>query len=192
MNANTLIILKEVELFAEKAHGEQQRKYKSERYIVHPIRVMNLCNQYTDDIAILSAALLHDVLEDTDVLPGELNDFLNDTMGQQNAERTMKYVVELTEVYTKHAYPALNRRSRKDKENTRLEAISAEAQTIKYADIYDNTSEVLINAPEFAKVYLFECKAKLQAMNKGNQDLYHLANETVSASINKLKMQVPK
>ncbi|MGN6567929.1 MAG: hypothetical protein ACTHJ0_08255 [Flavipsychrobacter sp.] len=35
--------LEEVIAFADKAHGSQMRKYTPERYIVHPIRVMELC-----------------------------------------------------------------------------------------------------------------------------------------------------
>ena len=58
-------ILKQVHDYAEKAHGNQMRKYADERYIVHPERVMKICQEYSDKLPIMSAALLHDVLEDT-------------------------------------------------------------------------------------------------------------------------------
>src|SRR5690606_23122807 len=99
-----------------KAHGEQLRKYTPDRYIVHPIRVMLICQEYTDDIAMLSAALLHDVLEDTPVQKDELKGFLMTVMSPEQAITTLKYVVELTDVFTKKDYPALNRRKRKLKE----------------------------------------------------------------------------
>jgi len=37
-------LLKLVKEFADGAHGGQQRRYTKERYIVHPVRVMELCN----------------------------------------------------------------------------------------------------------------------------------------------------
>jgi (p)ppGpp synthase/HD superfamily hydrolase len=58
-------ILAAITDFADIAHGSQMRKYTPERYIVHPARVMRLCQEYTDDVTVLAAALLHDVLEDT-------------------------------------------------------------------------------------------------------------------------------
>jgi guanosine-3',5'-bis(diphosphate) 3'-pyrophosphohydrolase len=73
-------ILKEIESFADRSHGEQTRKYTPERYIVHPVRVMKILQDYTDDICILAAALLHDVLEDTRVTKEEIRDFLNTLM----------------------------------------------------------------------------------------------------------------
>ncbi|MBD0255325.1 MAG: metal-dependent phosphohydrolase, partial [Cytophagales bacterium] len=44
--------------FADRAHGQQMRRYTPERYIVHPVRVMELCREYTTDEAVLAAALL--------------------------------------------------------------------------------------------------------------------------------------
>ncbi|MDF2448383.1 MAG: metal-dependent phosphohydrolase [Bacteroidota bacterium] len=69
------IILDQIREFADKAHGEQMRKYTPGRYIVHPIRVMNTCKRVTYDICILAAALLHDVLEDTAIHGNEMEVF---------------------------------------------------------------------------------------------------------------------
>jgi (p)ppGpp synthase/HD superfamily hydrolase len=69
-------ILQQVRDFADKAHGGQMRKYTPERYIVHPVRVMNICREYTSDVTILAAALLHDVIEDTPVKKEEIREFL--------------------------------------------------------------------------------------------------------------------
>jgi hypothetical protein len=84
-------------------------------------------------------------------------------------------VVELTDVYTKEAYPKLNRRTRKAKEIERLISISPEAQTIKYADIIDNAKEIGKADAGFAPVYLRECKIILQKLDKGNQPLHEQA-----------------
>src|SRR3954465_6830525 len=99
-----------VEAYATKAHGEQRRKYTPEPYIVHPVRVMKLCAEYTDKTTILYAALLHDVLEDTDVDEQQMFSFLKSVMTTNEARETLLLVVELTDVYIKDDYPHLNRR----------------------------------------------------------------------------------
>ncbi len=60
-------VLEKVKEFADNAHGDQMRKYTPDRYIVHPIRVMEICREYDSRLPVLAAALLHDVLEDTKV-----------------------------------------------------------------------------------------------------------------------------
>ena len=59
--------LQSIEEFARKAHGDQQRKYEPGPYIIHLVRVKNICLEYVNDEAVAAAALLHDVLEDTPV-----------------------------------------------------------------------------------------------------------------------------
>ena len=97
-------VLKQVRDFADKAHGDQMRKYSPERYIVHPVRVMNLCREYADSLPVLAAALLHDVLEDTPVTKKELQHFLEEVMEQHMALETLALVVELTDVFIKKDY----------------------------------------------------------------------------------------
>ncbi len=57
--------------FAQKSHKDQKRK-SGEPYIIHPLAVAyNLLSLSPDEDTII-AALLHDVLEDTDVTPKEI------------------------------------------------------------------------------------------------------------------------
>lgn len=163
-------ILSQVCAFASRAHGEQTRKYTNEPYIYHPIRVMDVCKAYTTLLPTQAAALLHDVLEDTPTTLIEINDFLSSRMAADDRERTCKLVVELTDVYTRENFPSMNRRLRKMKEAERLWQVSAEAQTIKYADILDNT-DVCRNDPDFAVVFLREARQFLSGMKLGNPDL---------------------
>lgn len=171
--------LEKVKRFAEEAHGEQRRKYSDERYILHPIRVMEMCEQYTDDDAMLAAALLHDVLEDTSVDEKQMRDFLHTIMSPEMAERTLEMVIELTDVYTKKKYPGLNRRSRKSKEAERLSKVSGDAQTIKYADIIDNTTNIFVHDPDFAVVFIQEGRAVLKRMMQGEAELHDRALKVV-------------
>ena len=60
-------LIERAEVFAVQAHGPQKRKYTGEPYIVHPIEVMNIVKTVKDKTdAMLAAALLHDVIEDTE------------------------------------------------------------------------------------------------------------------------------
>ena len=179
-------ILHEVKEFADKAHGNQMRKYTPERYIVHPVRVMKTCKEYTNDITLLAAALLHDVLEDTAVTKEELQGFLLKLMSEEEAKRTVQLVEELTDVYIKANYPYWNRKKRKIKETERLEKTSVAAQTIKYADIIDNAPEVTEKEPDFAKKFIPEYKALLKRITKGNSVLYERAKKVVNACMAKL------
>jgi guanosine-3',5'-bis(diphosphate) 3'-pyrophosphohydrolase len=182
-------LLQEIIHFADKAHGDQMRRYTTDRYIVHPVRVMKMCMAYTHDITILSAAILHDVLEDTTVTKEEIRNFLVKMMTVEEADRTLSIVQELTDVYIKGDYPQWNRRKRKNKEADRLEKTSAAAQTIKYADIIDNAPEITRMDPDFAKRYLQEYNFLLKKIDKGHPVLYQQAVETIHECIAALKLQ---
>lgn len=176
-------ILKKVQEFAAQAHGEQRRKYTDEPYIAHPIRVMEMCRQYTSDVTMLCAALLHDVLEDTQTSRRQLENFLKTVMDEGRTQRTLELVDELTDVFVKEDYPQMNRRKRRSKEADRLADASVDAQTIKYADIIDNTADIAKETSDFALVYLRECQQLLQRMSDGNHDLYERAVNTVNESL---------
>jgi (p)ppGpp synthase/HD superfamily hydrolase len=178
--------LQKIRDYADAAHGRQERKYSSERYIAHPVRVMEMCRKHTDSLPILAAALLHDVLEDTPVSLKEMKHFLKDTIESADADQTAVLVVELTDVYTKHSYPRWNRAKRKRKEAARIGKTSADAQTVKYADIIDNCREIVDHDPDFAKVFLKECRSLLQAMPSGNPVLYSEAKALVDRCLQQL------
>ncbi len=172
-------MLQKVRDFADRCHGDQLRKYVSDRYIVHPVRVMEMCRLYTDDLSSLAAALLHDVLEDTRTSAEEIKQFLLTVMQEAQANKTVKLVSELTDVFTKQSYPQWNRRVRKDKEALRLSKVSTEAQTIKYADIIDNAPEIVAMDADFAKRFIPEYRALLKKMDKGDPKLYTRARHTI-------------
>jgi (p)ppGpp synthase/HD superfamily hydrolase len=176
-------ILEKIKAFADTAHGTQTRKYSQERYINHPIRVMETCRAYTSDVPILAAALLHDVLEDTETNRHELNEFLLSVMDPGLATITHHLVVELTDVYIKSDYPLLNRRTRRTKEAERLRDVSPEAQTIKYADVIDNVVDISKHDTDFALTYIRESKQLLQQIDKGNPMLYQRATQLVDDTL---------
>lgn len=164
-------ILQKIRDFADRSHGDQLRKYTPDRYIVHPVRVMERLQQITNDPIILASALLHDVLEDTPTTAEDILEFLAPLLGRPAAEKTTKLIIELTDIYVKSAYPRLNRRERKQKEAERMSKVSAEAQTIKYADILDNSREIIYQDVDFAPIYLKESRQMIKAMTNGNTEL---------------------
>lgn len=180
-------ILECVKEFADKAHGDQTRKYSPDRYIVHPMRVMMICREHTSKISVLCAAILHDVLEDTSITGEALGQFLSSILPAPDAAQTLQLVVELTDVYVKERFPTWNRRKRKQKEVERMRHASVDAQTIKYADIMDNCPEITANDPDFAERYLIECRHLLGKMRNGNQSLHRQALNIVNSCILELK-----
>jgi guanosine-3',5'-bis(diphosphate) 3'-pyrophosphohydrolase len=185
----TDLILQKVEAFANDAHGSQTRRYSPDPYMVHPVRVMQMCRDYLPQLPVLAAALLHDVLEDTPVNEEQLSSFLSHEMTNEDATLTMKYVVELTDIYTKQNYPQWNRRKRRDMEMERLSVTSGEAQTIKYADIIDNSGDITVNDPDFARVFLNESWKLLQKIDRGHPQLHQRAIDTVSICLQRIKSQ---
>ena len=189
MSANE--ILNHLTHFADQAHGSQTRKYSGERYIVHPVRVMEMVREYSNDICMHAAALLHDVLEDTAVTEGEMSKALEKVFSPKDASQVLKLVIELTDVYVKEKYPKINRRSRKEKEAQRLSQVSPDAQTIKYADILDNVKDNFSQDTDSERLYICEAKELLRLMENGNPVLREKATDLVDRCQKKLKHAEP-
>ena len=153
--------------FADQAHRCQTRKYTGEEYIQHPIAVaLAVRKQFPDDSSMVCAALLHDVLEDTDVDHAQLRVFLHQQCNSLAAERILKLVVELTDVYTNEDFEYLNRAQRKLREADRLSFVSYDAQCIKRADIEDNSLTINNHDPKFAAVFNSEKALLLSLMQR--------------------------
>lgn len=144
--------------FATQAHHGQTRRYTGEPYVLHCLNVAYMVANRTMDPHVISAAVLHDVLEDTPTTFVQLQD--------RFSFRVAEYVRELTDFYTHESFPDLNRMERKLKEARRIAEASAEAQMIKAYDLYDNTVSITAHDPGFAKVYLPEKRRLLTVMTK--------------------------
>ena len=180
-------ILDYIKVYADTSHGDQVRKYTGERYIGHPIRVMETVREFHPELPVLAAALLHDVLEDTPVTPNEMEAALLKVLNGKQTARTMQIVIELTDIFIKKDYPRLNRRTRKEKEALRLSAISPEAQSVKYADIIDNVTDIVKQDADFAKVFVSEAKKMLTSMVSGNPELRDRALSLVDTCLQSLR-----
>lgn len=147
--------------FAEKAHAGQLRKYTGEPYIVHPEAVARLVHAVGGDDEMIAAAWLHDVVEDCGVSLQEICD--------QFGPRIATLVDEVTDVSKPEDG---NRAYRKEIDRDHLAFASNEGQTIKLADLIDNTVSITKHDPTFAKVYLAEKRDLLTVLSRGNATLW--------------------
>lgn len=167
--------------FATEAHGEQQRKFTNEPYIEHPKRVAEIVRGIPHTSEMICAAYLHDVVEDTAVEIEEIQ--------ERFGAKVAQLVGELTDEFMKVNYPHLNRKARKQKEVERQSNISAQAKTIKLADVIDNTPDIVRNDPGFARKYLFEMEALTRVLVGGDKELFDRARREVAAGKEVLKMK---
>ena len=153
-----------------KQHEGQLVRLIGEPYLNHLIRVAEMAGPCA--ALAYECGLCHDLFEKTAVSPASLKSRLQQCGYRETEVETIEAVVaELTDFYTKAAYPALKKSIRKEMEEQRLITISATAQTVKYADLYDNAQWMLQHQPGKAPDYLRRKKALIAGMTAGNAAL---------------------
>ena len=159
--------------FVKECHGDQIRKYNNEPYWNHLYRVAETVSTLSSDMMYIEIALCHDLFEDTECTHVTLREFLIGIgYDIHDARFVCGGVKHLSDVYTKEAYPKWNRKERKEEECIRLGEISFNVQSVKYADLIDNSDSILKEDKGFARVYLKEKKDILKVMKNGDFDLY--------------------
>lgn len=146
----------------------QVRKYSGEPYFVHCQEVAEIVSEVTQDEDILIATAFHDTQEDCYPVNNELSlGAIKDDFGF----RVAAMVDDLTDRFTKAAYPKLNRKIRKERERERLGKIRDNSKTIKISDLLSNTRSIVQEDPNFAKIYLKEKEELLPYLVGGNEEL---------------------
>ena len=74
----TISLMDRAIIFATRAHSGTYRKGTKIPYIVHPIEAASIVATMTDDPDMIAAAVLHDVVEDTDATVEEIRFFFNE------------------------------------------------------------------------------------------------------------------
>lgn len=97
-----LIPLQKAYVFAAQAHKGQVRR-SGEPYLSHPLEVANILADMKLDAITLSAGLLHDVLEDTDVTAPDLNKMFGKDITHLVEGVTKISLVEESSPETRHA-----------------------------------------------------------------------------------------
>jgi len=86
-------------------------------------------------------------------------------------------VALLTDMPTVEGGP--NRKKRKELDRLRLSQAPAWVQTIKVADMIDNTSTIVEYDPKFAKVYLEEKRLMVQGLTQADPILLERAQQQI-------------
>jgi len=145
-------------------HYGQKRKYTNEPYITHCISVADIVKSVTDDIDIICAAYLHDVIEDTDIAPLIIDQIFG--------ERVKNLVLQVSDI---SKLEDGNRAFRKQKDLEHLAKADKDGQTIKLADLIHNSQSIVKYDKNFAVHYLKEKERLLAVLTKGNKKLYEMA-----------------
>ena len=80
--------LEQAIIFAVRAHEGAYRKTGNIPFIMHPLEVAAIASTLTDDLDILAACVLHDVVEDTDITIEEIVHNFGERIGQFVADET--------------------------------------------------------------------------------------------------------
>jgi len=149
-------LVRMAQLFAQAAHGApgQVRRYTGEPYIEHPAEVVALLKRagVTDD-AMLAAAWLHNVVEDTQIELALIRRLFGPHIEAMVLDLTECAPLELG-----------NRAVRKRLVLLEMRKASPQAKTIKCADLISNTRSIREHDPKFWPVYRAEALALLDVL----------------------------
>ena len=134
--------------------GQHERRYVGGPYIIHPLTVAMMVANFTMDPHVISAAALHDVIEDTDATLAEIYDLFGER------------IADMVELLTELNIAGENRAARKAKQRARIAEASADVQLIKAMDLLHNRDSIVKHDPNFAKVFLAEMADLVRIMTK--------------------------
>ena len=126
-------------VFATEAHSGTLRKKDGIPYILHPMEVASIAGGITTDVEVLTAALLHDTVEDTDVTL--------DTIKSQFGDRVAALVASETEDKRRDRSPAETWMQRK------MESLAALRNAVDPGVRVLWLSDKLANMRSFARQY---------------------------------------
>ena len=166
------LILKATEFSALK-HQNQKRKDGKTPYVIHPISVAMILSEIggVDDEEILSAALLHDTIEDTETTAGEIT--------REFGSKIRSIVEELTDNKELSYY------ERKQFQIDHAPSLSKEATLVKIADKISNVTDLIDEKPTDwddirCKEYIDWAESVISRCQKVNMNLeehfYNLVN----------------
>lgn len=154
--------------WADYLHFGQVRKYTGEPYVNHCREVVETLRLHEiNEESVLVAAMLHDVVEDTNATIGDVSKNFGTTVSR------------LVSFLTDASKPADgNREARKEIDRKHLLSSPYDAVLlIKCADLISNTASIVERDPNFAKTYLKEKAMLLEAMKSrvGEHSLWKTA-----------------
>jgi len=117
-------------IFAVKAHANMERRGKGFPYIVHPLEAVEIVSTITSDQHLLAAAVLHDVIEDTDCTEEQLR--------KEFGDRIADLVVSESDVYIGGESSEESWHRRKEEAINRILNSSYESKIVAMGDKLSN------------------------------------------------------
>lgn len=187
MNILDIPIVADAYEFAKMAHQSvinedgtvgQKRKYTNEPYEIHPYEVaVMVSNSCHNDPVNVAVAVLHDVVEDTKYTLDDIhNHFISLGYDEEMVIDLVQGVREVTDVSQKSDG---NRKVRKNIDKLHAWEASPRRQTVKLADIINNSSTIMTRDKGFAKVWGKEKADVVVGLTKGDPQLIKIAEKLV-------------
>lgn len=147
-------------------HKDQKRRYTGEAYIIHPISVMQiLLDAGIQDENTLVAAVLHDVLEDTDSTLSEI---------KLKFGEEISIIVNYVSSFSQLNNIKGNRAYRKERDLIHYKLGPLESWIIKIADCLHNMKTIIKYDKSFAPLWLSEKYLLMwHFMNNTNDKIAH-------------------
>lgn len=158
--------------FAKKAHEGAKRKSTGEPYIVHPYEVCLVAATVTNDADVLVAALLHDVVEDTDYTAKDIL--------KEFGPRVTGFVADESEDKMENIPAAMSWITRKEKFLEHLKVAPLQSQTICMSDKISNLRSM---AETYARIGNDIWNAFHQKDPKRHEWYYRTIAETISEGL---------
>ena len=149
-------------VFALGKHKKQKRKNSKLPYVIHPVRVAKMLSELElpeeiDINTLLKAAILHDVLEDTQTENSEIE--------KRFGKEVLSIVLEVTKSKN------LNSEEAQKELLSRCDNFSISAKILKLADRLDNLKDLDNLNINFKKEYLKKCEEILSKLLGTNEKL---------------------
>jgi guanosine-3',5'-bis(diphosphate) 3'-pyrophosphohydrolase len=180
---NNLATLIKAINFAAKKHQKQKRKGADEQpYINHPLEVLNVLVNIgkVEDFNVLTAAVLHDTIEDTETSKEEIMKLFGN--------KVCEIVLEVTDD------KSLPKSERKQLQIEHAPHLSHGAKLVKLADKISNIRDVTENPPhdwsDDRRIEYIEWGEKvISGLRGANENLENYFDETINQARLKLKRQ---
>ncbi len=166
---------KKAEKYAGKAHKGQIRKFSGEAYVSHPNNVASIVKRFKNSHkidALVSAALLHDTIEDTETTVKDLHKLFGGLVAS--------LVKELTSDKEE-----ISKEGKTEYLASKMKSMSSWALVIKLADRLDNVSDLKTAPPAFAEKYVGQTR-RLLKMLEAERKLTNTQNKLIKAIKDKL------
>ena len=116
---------------AIEAHGGTERRGKGFPYVLHPLEAATIVATATNDPEMLAAAVLHDVVEDTDISIDQLRQLFGDRVARL--------------VHTETAPKGLSWRAKREHQVARLAAADRDSQLVALGDKLSNMRAIALD-----------------------------------------------